>query len=134
VRRRDRVHRGARAGPSRSNGLLDRASTPPPGGSTSPIILLLLPCRHCKSADADVSAFSPREGKMSLRSLREATPKLHEHLPNVPLDRAGAEKEFCTNLGVRPSVSCVASNLLLLRRELVVRGGVAFPDLLASGH
>src|SRR4051794_30715715 len=47
--------------------------------------------------------------------------ELGEHLPQVPLDCAGAEEQPGADLGIGKTVAREAGDLLLLRRELVAR-------------
>src|SRR5262249_37535328 len=54
--------------------------------------------------------------------------ELRVHLPEVPLDRAGAQEELRADLRVREAVTREARDLLLLRGELIARLVCAFPD------
>src|SRR3954469_1073115 len=76
--------------------------------------------------------FWPRQ-RVAQRAAR-ADPQLGEHLLEVPLDGAGAEEELGADLRVRASFARQASDLLLLRRELVARVVAALAHPFACGQ
>ena len=59
--------------------------------------------------------------------------ELGEHLSQVVVDRAGAEEELGSDLGVREPGCGEAGDVEFLRRELVSRRGVAFAGALTAG-
>src|SRR3954467_6622267 len=63
-----------------------------------------------------------------------ADPQLGEHLPQVPLDGAGAEEQLTADLGVREARPGKARDLLLLRGQLVASRGHALARRRAGGQ
>src|SRR5215475_9510267 len=60
--------------------------------------------------------------------------ELREHVAQVPLDRARADEELRADLRIRQAVAGEPGDLLLLRRELLVRAGDALARLLARSQ
>src|SRR5215472_16082623 len=60
--------------------------------------------------------------------------ELHEHVAQVPLDRARADEQLGADLRVRQAIADELGDLPFLRRELVARVWAALTHLLARCH
>src|SRR5262245_25688687 len=81
---------------------------------------------HERYAQSDGFRKRPRTRRQGvLELLARRHPQLHEHLAQMPLDRARAEKQLGADLRVRAPVSRQPDDVRLLRRELVSRRRIA---------